>query len=250
MTILACFSPSRVLAGLTGAVMALSGTLANAQDWSGQVTLYGWGASVTGDFTPVTGAPTLSFDKSLSEVLEDLDAAFFATGILRRGDLVLFGDLTYTTSSRAGLVPPGIPASGELTIRSITLAAGRRFDTGGGSHVDLLGGFRAWSIDGFASAPVPPLPVATSSDFVDPIIAVRGSAPLSDRWSLLGYIDVGGFGAGSDLTWQAAVTANYQATDNLYLSIGWRHLYVDYAENGTLFEGAMTGPVIGATWRF
>ncbi len=241
--------PSRLLAGLTGAVLALSGAAAQAQDWSGQVTLYGWGASVTGDFTPFTGAPTLSFDKSLSEVLEDLDAAFFATGIVRRGDLVLFGDLTYTTSSRAGLTPLG-PASGELTIRSVTLAAGRRFDTGGGSHVDLLGGLRAWSIDGFVSAPVAGIAAAPGSDFVDPIIAVRGSAPLSDRWSLLGYIDVGGFGAGSDLTWQAAVTANYQATEALYLSIGWRHLYVDYSDNGTLFEGAMTGPVIGATWRF
>ncbi len=238
-----------VTAVIAGALVVKS-TDAKAQDWSGQVTLYGWGAGVTGDFTPVTGAPTLSFDKSLSEVLEDLDAALFATALVRRGNLVLFGDLTYTSSSRAGLVPPGVPASGELTIRSLTLAAGRRFDTGGGSHVDLLGGFRAWSLDGRVSVPAVGIDVAPGSDFVDPIIALRGSAPISDRWSLLGYIDVGGFGAGSDFTWQAAVTANYQATDNLYLSFGWRHLYLDYADNGTLFEGAMTGPVIGATWRF
>lgn len=230
--------------------MAVTSTDAQAQDWSGQVTLYGWGAGVTGDFTPVTGAPTLSFDKSLSEVLEDLDAALFATALVRRGNLVLFGDLTYTSSSRAGLVPPGVPASGELTIRSLTLAAGRRFDTGGGSHVDLLGGFRAWSLDGRVSVPLAGIDIAPGSDFVDPIIALRGSAPISDRWSLLGYIDVGGFGAGSEFTWQAAVTANYQATDSLYLSFGWRHLYLDYSDNGTLFEGAMTGPVVGATWRF
>lgn len=230
--------------------LAVTSTDAKAQDWSGQVTLYGWGASVTGDFTPLTGAPTLSFDKSLSEVLEDLDAAFFATALVRRGDLVLFGDFTYTTSSRAGLVPPGVPASGELTIRSLTLAAGRRFDTGGGSHVDVLGGLRAWNLDGLVSVPLAGINVAPGADFVDPIIALRGSAPISDRWSLLGHIDVGGFGAGSDFTWQAAVTANYQATDNLYLSVGWRHLYLDYSDGGTVFEGAMTGPVVGATWRF
>lgn len=230
--------------------LAMMSTAAEAQDWSGQVTLYGWGAGVTGDFTPVPGAPTLSFDKSLSEVLEDLDGAFFATGLVRRGDVVLFGDFTYTSSSRAGVVPPGIPASGELTIRSLTLAAGRRFDTGGGSHVDVLGGLRAWSLDGLISVPLAGITVAPSAEFVDPIIALRGSAPISDRWSLLGHIDLGGFGAGSNLTWQAAVTANYQATENLYLSVGWRHLYLDYADNGTVFEGAMTGPVIGATLRF
>jgi len=230
------------------AVVAFAPTTAAAQDWSGQVTLYGWGAGVTGDFTPVPGT-TLSFDKSLSEVLEDLDAAFFATGIARRGNLVLFGDLTYSSSSRSGITPVG-PASGEVTLRSLTLAAGRRFDAGGGSTLDVLGGLRAWRIDGSVSVPLVGVDIAPRADFVDPIIALRGNVPLSDRWSLLGYIDVGGFGAGSDLTWQASATANYQATDNLYLSIGWRHLYVDYSDGGTVFEGAMTGPVIGATWRF
>ncbi|MFZ0790219.1 MAG: hypothetical protein WAM94_11425, partial [Chromatiaceae bacterium] len=132
---------------------ALATTPAQAQDWSGQVTLYGWGAGVTGDFTPFTGAPTLSFEKSLSEVLEDLDGAFFVTGLARRGDLVLFGDFTYSSSSREGLVPPGAPASGEVTIRSLTLAAGQRFDVGGGTTVDALGGLRAWSLNGQVSVP-------------------------------------------------------------------------------------------------
>lgn len=222
---------------------------AEAQGWSGQVTLYGWGAGVTGDFTPFTGAPTLSFDKSLSEVLEDLDGAFFITGLARRGDLVFLGDLTYSASSRSGPTPVG-PAAGEITMRSLTLAAGRRFDAGGGSHIDLLGGFRAWNIEGQISAPAIGVNVAPGSNFVDPVVAIRGSAPLSERWSLLGYGDLGGFGVGSDFTWQAVVTANFQATDNLYLSVGWRHLYVDYSDGGTTFEGAMTGPLVGATWRF
>ncbi|MBN2629888.1 MAG: hypothetical protein JXR75_05050 [Rhodobacteraceae bacterium] len=223
---------------------------ATAQDWSGQVTFYGWGAGVTGDFTPFTGAPTLSFDKSFSEVLEDIDGAFFATGLVRRGDLVLFADFTYSASSREGLVPPGAPASGEVTIRSLTLAAGRRFDAGGGTTVDAMGGLRAWRLDGQVSVPLAGISVAPTADFVDPILALRVNTPLADRWSLLGYLDAGGFGVGSDLTYQAAVTANYKMNDNLYLSAGWRHLYVDYSDGGTKFKGAMTGPLLGATWRF
>lgn len=233
-------------AGLLAAAAAPGS--AAAQDWSGQVTLYGWGAGVGGDFTPFAGAPTLSFDKSLSEVLDDLDGAFFATALARRGELVLFGDFTYSSASRAGLVPPGIPASGELTIRSLTLAGGRRFDAGRGRSVDVMAGLRAWSVDGLVRSPV--LSVAPEVNFVDPILALRGTAPLSDRWSMLGYVDVGGFGAGSDLTWQAAITANYQATERLYLSLGWRHLYLDYSDGGSRFDGAMTGPLAGVTWRF
>ena len=79
----------------------------HAQDWTGQVTLYGWGAGVGGDLTPFTGAPTLSFDKSLTEVLKDLDAAFFATGFARRGDFVVFGDFTYSSSIPERLDPRG-----------------------------------------------------------------------------------------------------------------------------------------------
>lgn len=232
------------LAGTT----SLAAAPAIAEDWSGQMTLYGWGAGVTGDFTPFTGAPTLSFEKSLSEVLEDLDGAFFVTGLARRGDFVLFGDLTYTSSSRAGLVPPGIPASGELTMRSITLAGGRRIDAADGGAIDILAGLRAWSVDGSVTSPV--LNVAPETNFVDPIVAVRSIAPLSDQWSLLGYLDIGGFGVGSEFTWQGTVTANYQATDSFYVSAGWRHLYLDYSDGGTQFKGAMTGPVIGATLQF
>ncbi len=235
------------LAVTTATLAAVPGA-AQAEDWSGQVTLYGWGAGVTGDFTPFAGGPTLSFEKSLSEVLEDLDGALFVTGLARRGDLVLFGDLTYSASSRSGLVPPGIPAAGELTMRSLTLAAGKRFDAGGGTTVDVLGGVRAWDIDGAVISPV--LSVAPSASFVDPILALRVNTQLSDRWSVLSYVDVGGFGVGSDFTWQVAVTANYQARDNLYLSAGWRHLAVDYEKGGTVFDGAMSGPVIGVTLTF
>lgn len=221
---------------------------AGARDWSGQVTLYGWGASVTGDFTPIAGRPTLSFDKSLSEVLKDLDGAFFITGLARRGDLVLFADYTSTELSRSGRLPLGIPAAGELTVRSLTLAAGQRFHATGGTSVDAVGGLRAWDIEGRISVPF--VSIAPNVDFVDPILGLRVNTPLSDDWSLLGYFDIGGFGVGSDLTWQFAATANYQATDNLYLSVGWRHLYVDFFEKGADFEISLTGPVVGATWRF
>lgn len=226
-----------------------SPALAQSQDWSGQVTIYGWGAGVTGDFTPFTGAPTLSFEKSLSDVLEDLDAAFFATALARRGDLVLFGDLTYSAASRGGLTPLG-PASGEVTMRSLTLAAGQHFDMGGGTGLDVMGGLRAWSIDGQVSVPAVGVDVAPGQEFVDPILALRALTPLSERWSLLGYMDIGGFGVGSDLTWQIAVTANYKASERVYVSAGWRHLYVDYADGGTRFEGAMSGPLIGVTLQF
>jgi hypothetical protein len=243
---------SIVMAGLLCAATFLvpSGLQAGPRDWSGQVTIYGWGAGVSGDFRPLPGAPQLSFDNSFSDVLEDLDAAFFMSALARRGDLVLFGDLTYSSSSRSGRVPPGIAASGKLTMRSATLAAGKRFEAAPQTTLDLLGGARFWSIDGLVSVPLAGVTVAPEANFTDPIIALRANTQLSPRWSLLAYVDAGGFGVGSDFTWQTAVTANYKFSDHFYLSAGWRHLYVDYTKNGADFDGSMTGPIIGATFRF
>lgn len=51
-----------------------------AQDWSGQVTVWGWGAGLLGQFAPSTGAPALPFDTSLSDGLENLDAAVCLAG--------------------------------------------------------------------------------------------------------------------------------------------------------------------------
>lgn len=235
---------------LAAALLAGAGAQAQSQDWSGQATVYGWGAAVSGDFTPFTGAPTLTFDKSLSEVLADLDTAFFATGLARRGDLVILGDLTYSASSRAGVLPGGVPAAGEVTITSLTFAAGKRFDAGAGGSIDMLAGVRGWRLDGQVSVPLAGVSAAPRREITDPIIAIRANGPLSDRWSVIGYGDVGGFGVGSDLTWQIALTANYRVTDSLFASVGWRQLEIDYSNDGTVFKGAMSGPLFGLTYTF
>ncbi len=242
--------PLAAAACLASAALTPGAVQAGSSDWASQVTLYGWGASVSGDFRPFPGAPQLSFDRSFSDVLKDSDGAFFMTALARRGELVFFGDLTYSSSSRSGRVPPGIPASGKLTMRSATLAAGKRFQAGPRTTLDLLGGARFWSIDGSVSVPLAGVSVAPEANFTDPIVALRTNTQLSPRWSLLAYVDAGGFGVGSDATWQAAVTANYKVSDHFYLSGGWRHLFVDYNDNGANFEGSMSGPIIGATYRF
>lgn len=218
--------------------------------WRGQITLYGWGAGIGGDLRPGRGAPEISFDKSLSEVLEDLDSALFVTGSARRGNLVLFGDLSYSSSSRRGVVAPGVPARGKLEQRSITLAAGQRVTETANSSVDILGGIRAWDVEGSVAVPLAGVNLSFDKTFVDPILAVRGNLRIAPQWSVIGYVDAGGLGVGSDATYQIAVTANYQATESLYLSFGYRHLYVDYDSGGTSIKANISGPLLGATLRF
>ncbi|MCK7577560.1 MAG: hypothetical protein MZV65_18315 [Chromatiales bacterium] len=36
----------------------------------------------------------------------------------------------------------------------------------------------------------------------DPVIGIRVIAPFAEHWSFVGYADIGGFGMGSDITYQ------------------------------------------------
>lgn len=237
-----------LMAGTAVAVMASFPAL--AQDWSGQVTPYVWAAGLGGSITPFTGAPTLSFDKSVSEVIRDSDGAFFLSGYARRGRLVVMGDFSWSSSSKTGTVPPGLPAEGKLTQRSLTLLAGWRAVENEQVTLDLLGGARAWSIKSSVTVAGGAMQASPGKDFVDPILAVRANIALAPQWSAVVYADFGGFGVGSEDTSQFLATVNYQVSDNLWLSAGYRHLNVDYRSGGTAVDVTMAGPLFGATWRF
>lgn len=83
--------------------------------------------------------------------------------------------------------------------------------------------------------------------FVGPIIGARANIGLAPRWSVIAYGDIGGFGAGSKSTSQLLGTINYQASEGLYLSAGYRHLHVDHRTDGTRIDVVMSGPLLGAT---
>lgn len=234
------------------AVFAITALPAAAQDggWQGQMTPYVWGAGLGGDVTPFTGAPTVEVDKSLSDVLDDLDGAFFLSGYARRDRFVLMGDLSIASASEEGLVPPGIPARAQLRQSSLTLLGGYRVVDLPQMHLDMLAGARTWKIEGTADVFGGAISRSGDKTFTDPIVALRANYTLSPRWSAIIYADYGGFDVGSRRTSQIVATANYQVTDQLYVSGGYRQLNVDYREGGTRIDMTMAGPLLGVTLRF
>ena len=112
---------NRFLTAVAAAIVATTGILApatsQAQDWSGQVTLYGLGRGASAETSrPFNRCPDAVFRQvAVRGARRVSNAAVFVTGLARRGDLVIFGDLTYSSSSRDGLTSLG-PASGEVTL--------------------------------------------------------------------------------------------------------------------------------------
>ena len=234
------------LTTLAGTVQAQSGA-----DTVYQITPYAWATGIGGDITPFTGAPAVSISKSFSDLIKDLDAAFFISAYARHGNFVFMGDVSSSSSSRSGTAPVlGLPATGKLRQTSVTALAGYRVAATPDATFDILGGARHWRVKGDVDVPLAGLSASRSVSFTDPIIAARANFQIAPGWSSLLYADVGGFGVGSRVTAQLLGTVNYQMSENAFLSVGYRHLHVDYRSGGTRFDMRMSGPIIGATWRF
>ncbi|MFN4025168.1 MAG: hypothetical protein ACK4MQ_10055 [Hyphomonas sp.] len=221
------------------------------QGWSGQVTPYIWGAGLSGDVRPLASGPVLEVDESVFEVLDNLDGAFFISGLAIRDDLVLLGDLSWSSSSRTESPGPGLPpVKGSVDSLFITLAGGRRIQAQQDQTIDLLAGVRIWDIDAEAAALGTPFAASRTVSLTDPIIGIRFNRQHTNGFSTIAYGDIGGFGVGSDFTAQIAVTVNYALTENAYVSGGYRYVHLDYEKRGALLDIRLSGPLLGFTWRF
>ena len=218
--------------------------------WRFQVTPYAWMAGLSGDVQPLARAPTVSTSSSFSDVLDDLEGAFFLTGSARRDRWVLFGDLTWASLSHESALAPGVAIEGKVRQRSFTAAAGYQVVSQPDHRLDLLAGARAWRIESEIAVPARGLDASKTESWVDPILAARLRSAWTPEWTTILHADIGGFGVGADNTWQLVATGNYQVSDAFTLSAGYRHLAVDRDESGTRIDVSMSGPLLGATWRF
>jgi len=220
------------------------------EGWSGQVTPYVWGAGLGGDVRPLAGGPTLEVRESVFEVLDDLEGAFFLTGLAIRNDIVLIGDLSWSSSSRTESPGAGLPpVKGSVDMLFVTLAGGKRVQAQPDQTIDLLAGVRIWDIDADAAVLGTPFAASRSVSLTDPIIGLRFNRQHTNGFSTIAYGDIGGLGIGSDFTAQIAVTVNYAITDNAYVSGGYRYVHLDYEKRGALLDIRLSGPLLGFTWR-
>lgn len=238
---------------LCGAVLALHGPATAQTDspeaWRFQLTPYVWMTGLDGRIKPLRGAPAAHVEQSFSDILENLDAAFFVSGTARQGRWVLHGDASHASASRYAALPLGLSARAKVRQTSVTLTGGYNWQWAKQSSVDFLAGARLWDIN--ASVTLPGIAaVQSSTSFVDPVVAVRWRYDFAPQWSSLVYVDTGGWGVGSDATWQMLGTINYQWRENIHFSLGYRHLQVNYRNHGKQLDFSQSGPLVGATFQF
>ena len=194
---------SQTTLGLAAAALVALAAPASAQalpdwsnGWSGQATIYAWLPAINGAQEGPDGEPLVDLDQAnvlraprhgLHGRRRDPQGPFGLLLDVVYADLSTDGDLGAGAASTPRPAPasactpsPPPTASTTSTARFVDLYGGARFfDTKLTFSLDTanLGGFDR----------------EANLDWTDPIVGIRGATPLTERWSVSGFADVGGF---------------------------------------------------------
>lgn len=241
-----------VLAALASSVLALP---AHAQDggWEYSATAYLWTTDTSVSAETPTGH-VVEAELSFSDALKDLDFAFMGTLEARKDKWSFFTDAMYFKLSPDNDTPG--PLVDEVDMRAqmtvISGYAAYRVYEDPSVAVDLAGGFRWAKLDSDVSLSGGVLDgqdFSNDDDWIDPVVGVRLSTRLSEKWSATLFADYGGFDGDND-TWQAAATVGYDLNDRWTLRGGYRYMEFNREIDGREISMDQSGLLLGATYKF
>ena len=237
--------------------------------WTNDVVVYLWAVDMDSDLT--VGRVQVPVDVSFGDLWSILKFAAAAHYEGHKGDWGLLLDGAYTNLGEDGITlieGPGGPVPTLLAAdyrfkvyRGEAAGVLSPFDLGS-QRVDFLGGIRYTRQD-LTIEPGTPLPIELEDrgfdeSWLDPFFGMRWGIGFGkyNRWMFRARADVGGFGIGSDFTFNGAAHLGYRFSRLIFVSLGYRYLYTDY-ESGTVntsdyfaYKGDEMGLLLGLGFRF
>lgn len=233
---------------LTTALLAPALPAAERSPWSGEASLNLFLAGMSGDVV-AKGVPA-DVDASFGDILQNLDACLAGRFTATHDRWVLSAEFSYLRLKATATRPAATTVQVEQWLVEPTV--GCRV----GHSVQLFAGARYNGIDNEVRTSGPlALSAHGTQGWWDPIVGATFRLPLSgEKFTLDGRFDVGGFGAGSDLTWQVFPTLNWRFASWGSAQLGYRWLGTDYATgSGTsrfVYDVIAQGPQLGFSLHF
>jgi opacity protein-like surface antigen len=245
-----------LLCGLGGAVQSAA---AEQNGWNFEVTPYLFASGLNG--TAGARGIQADVDASFSDIWDNLDIGLMGLFLAQKGPWSLTLDGVYfkvaDQASKTVTGPFGqVSVKGALDVSaSVTVLQPslwyRVLDDR--TTVDLGGGLRYTrlgldldvkiSTDPGIVFPGGGVSFSGSDNWIDAVVGASVIHPISDRWSLMGYADLGG--GGSSLTYQVLAGANWTLDDRLTAKAGYRYVYWDYEDDGVVWDISASGPYLG-----
>jgi hypothetical protein len=229
---------------------------ASAEDWKTDLKVYlflPWA-----DFGVET-AVGARLDTSLDpgDLVEALKFGLMFAGDTRRGTTSLLYDIFYTDLEFAGSLAAPVPVNVDTNLKLLlaSFGVGHDLERTESGFVQVFGGLRYVKLDNSVTlsgtgTPAAVVGVSRSDDYLEPLVGLRGRTQVGERTSLGGYMNVGGFGLGSEFTFDGYVGLDYAFSDTKTASVGVRYLSIDYEAANADLDVEMVGPVVGLAWSF
>jgi len=215
---------------------------------------YLWAVSVDGDQT--VGSNTGDIKVDFSDIIDKLEGAFIVNfqGVYQNRWGFIF-DYTYLHLSDDDTNSVGINKDVDLKLNLAELDGFYRWNYLK-HNFDGRIGLRLISMDATVKLEPVSREAGEVKQWVDPIVGLRWGWHFADQWGLKLSGDMGGFGLGSDFTWQAVGIIHWQPFKHASFFGGYRALYIDYddgskgSEDYYKLDATMHGPIVGVNFRW
>lgn len=216
--------------------------------WWFRAAPYGWLTAIDGDVT--IGRLSAPVDISMGDTLDSLDMAVM--GVVEAGyDRWSLGvDFVYGKTSE------DIGAGGRIfdSFRFeqkqwlVTPFLAYRVVETERYHMDLFGGAMFTILDAELTGRLSrggELKGSRDTDWADPVIGIRGQGDLTENLFFRYNGFIGGFGANSDLVWEAFLGLGFRVNQHVNLAVGYRGIGIDYSDGGFSLDTVTHGPLVG-----
>lgn len=92
--------------------------------------------------------------------------------------------------------------------------------------------------------------ITESEQWVDPIIGIRARLQLLDWLTLVALADIGGFGAGSEFTYELVAALEAKLSDHVFTHLGYRFRSIDYDQDDYIYRVETSGIYAGLGIEF
>ncbi len=192
--------------------------------------------SMSGE-TGIRNLPNVTVDANAGDIFSRLQFGAMLYLEAKTVKWAITSDLLYM-SLKQDVSPNIIINSGEVTAKQLgyELAGLYRilpfWEAGAGMRLNNIDAGLDLVRNAIGGGTVQLLSASLTRTWVDPIIITRFTHEIDNKWLFTVRGDLGGFGIGSDFTWQAQGYVGYRFSKLFQTSVGYRIISTDY-ENGS-----------------
>ena len=194
------------------------------------------------------GPINASVDVSTKQVLDNLNIGFLGYVEASKGDFAFGIDTNYMNLDATPNAQRVNADVGQLAVQPMLFyRLGPSFELMAGARFNRI------TVELQSQLPIIGDRKATQK-WTDPIVGFRFQSPVAGNFGFGLLANIGGFGIGSDISYQVRPMVNFDISSSISIDAGYQWAYMDYKTGEGLrrfsYDVMTTGPILGVSFRF